>query len=253
MIEIVRETSANRVNAILNDPAVRPWVADMAEGQIDISESVENQNNVLLMGEHGGCMMLKLMPGIYEVHTQVLPAGRGPWAHDFTVGVARWMFLRTDAYELLTKVPKGHVAAKAATLAAGGRYEFTRPNGCRFRGRSTDVDIYALRLQEWAATAPDMVERGAWFHEFLNAEAKRLGVTDPTHSDDENHNRYVGVSLEMALAGQVRKAVLFYNRWGLVSRHRLVQFVSDDPPMIKFDLGILRIKQDGKLEVVREC
>lgn len=250
MIEIIRETSAERINRVLNDESVRPWVADLSEGVIDITKSVENLNNVLLMGEHGGCMLFKLMPGVYEVHTQILPAGRGAWAHEFAGGVVRWMFLRTDAYELLTRVPRGHVAAKALTLAIGGKYEFTRPSGCLFRGRAVDLYVYALRLQDWASTAPDMVERGAWFHEFLASEAKRLGVTEPTHADDENHNRYVGIALEMALAGQVRKAVLTYNRWSLVSRHRVIQFVSDDPPMIRFDLGLLRFA-DGKLEVLR--
>lgn len=252
MVEIVRETSADRINVILNDEAVRPWVADMSEGVIDITKSVENAHNVLLMGEHGGCMLFKIMPGIYEAHTQVLPPGRGAWAHDFTHEVARWMFTHTDAFDLLTRVPRGHVSAKAATMAVGGRYEFTRPAGCKFRGKLVDVDVYGLRLQDWAATAPGMVERGAWFHEFLAGEAKRLGIDQPTHEDDESHNRYVGVALEMALAGQVGKAVQMYNRWAVVARHRVIYFVSDDPPTIRFDIGLLRMVE-GRLEVVQTC
>lgn len=248
MTPIERHKTAGRINEILNDPAVRPWVADAAEGVLDITAAVANSDNVLLMGEHGGCMFLKIMPGVYETHTQVLPAGRGEWVSEMTRSCAHFMFTRTDAYELLTRVPQFHRAAKAATVRSGGRYEFTRPAECRFRGRIQDVDIYGMRVQDWLVDAPGLIERGRWFHAQLHAEAKRLGITEPPHEDDENHNRYVGAAIEMAFGGQIAKAVTIYNRWALVSRHATISMISADPPTIKMDIGLLRLV-NGSIEV----
>lgn len=247
-----RETSADRLNDILNDPMVRPWVADMSEGMIDVSASIKNENNILLMGDYGGCLFFKLMPGVYEVHTQVLPSARGRWTTRLTKECAQWMFTRTDAYEVLTRVPEGHIGARAAALRQGMKYEFTRPNECKFRGKIGDVHIHSIRIQDWIPTAPYLVEIGAKFHVRLHEEAERLGVTETPHGDDENHNRYVGACFEMVLHGQASKAVALYNRWALVSRHPTVKLVSLDPPMIKFDIGYVALR-DGRVEVTREA
>ncbi len=250
-IERITASDAHRINAILNHPEVRPWVADVAEGVLDITPQLMMTSNVCLMSEHGGCFFFRLMQGIYEVHTQVLPAGRGAWAKNFTREAAHWMFTHTEAFELLTRVPHGHIAAKAATLAVGATKEFTGMVPCRFRGRETRVDIYRLSLQEWVMNTPELAERGAWLHERLHQEADRLGITAPPHAEDEGHNRYAGACIAMAMNGQVRKAVAFYNRWALLSRHRTIAFVSDDPPVIRFDLGDLKLVNGNDVEVVQ--
>ena len=41
-LRIWREMDAIGVNIILNNPEVRPWVADIGEGVIDISDMVKN-------------------------------------------------------------------------------------------------------------------------------------------------------------------------------------------------------------------
>lgn len=138
-VRIERQTTAARINAVLNDPGVRPWVADAAEGKLDITAAVENPNNYCLMAEHGGCMFFRLMPTIYEVHTQVLPEGRGPWAIAMIRAAIHSMFARTDAWEIMTRVPRTHIAAKAATLRVGARFEFTRDDPCLFRGELVNL------------------------------------------------------------------------------------------------------------------
>jgi len=247
-----REHDARHINMVLNHPVVRPWVADVGEGVLDINPIVQNENNVLLMGEHGGCLFFCPQPGVYEVHTQVLPEGRGPWALDFVRGCARWMFTRTPAFEITTRVPHGHIAAKALTIAAGMRYEFTRDDGPVFRGRRVGVDIFSYRVQDWMQSADEMIAVGADLHAQMHAEAARLGITDTPHEDDENHNRYAGAALEMAMNGQIKKGVLLYNRWAFSARHALIALKSIDPPIIKFDIGYLCLK-GGKIEVLREC
>lgn len=252
-VPIWRDTDAGALNQLLNEPEVRPWVADAAEGVLDVSRQAADPNNVLLMGEHGGCMFFKLMPGIYELHTQVRPEGKGAWLKMFGAAAAHWMFTRTDAYEVLTRIPTSHAAAVGAARMMGFRHEFTRPaEECKFRGESVAVAVYGRRVQDWMAEAPGLVERGAWLHAFFAEEAKRLNLAEPMHEDDENHNRYAGAAFEMALGGQPIKAVMAYNRWALASRHATVALVSVDPPTIRFDIGLLKLAE-GKLEVVLPC
>lgn len=237
---VERHTDARRINEILNDESVRPWVADLAEGTLDISAAVANRANVLLMGEHGGCMFFRLMPGIYEVHTQVLAHGRGRWTRAMTQACTEWMFVRTDAVEIMTRIPVTHRAAAAAAVGAHMAFDFRRPAECRFRGQVVDVDIYSLPLLRWVQCAGGLVERGRWFHGRLHDEAERLGITEPPHPDDEDHNRVVGAAASMAFGNQPAKAVALYNRWALASRHAAIQLVSDRfPAAIKCDIGIV--------------
>lgn len=246
-VEIARHYDAARVNAVLNHSSVRPYVAPLGEGGIDVSAAVANPNNVLLMGEHGGCLMVQLVAGIYEVHTQVLPEGRGAWTVEMLEAVQYWMFTRTNCVEGVTRVPQGHQAARAAALAVGMRKDFTRP-ACSFLEKIVPFDIYSITIQDWARRAGGLADRGQWLHDFFARQAERLGISVPLHDDDPNHNRYVGAALDMALAGQHQKAVAFYNRWALVSRHATCALVQRDPPLLKFDIGYLRIRE-GQIEM----
>lgn len=252
---ISRELDATKINKILNNPEIRPFIADMKEGSIDISSKVADPNNVLLMGEFGGCFFGKFMEGMYEVHTQVLPEGRGNWTKEFLMAVRHYIFTNTDAVEVITRVPREHKGAKQAAEWVGMKYEFTRPNGCIFGGKLMDVDIYSERLQDWVPTDPYVEFEGEWLHEQMESEAHRLGITTKTHENDPNHNRYVGAALCMMRGGQYQKAVAFYNRWVVASRHMqkgklsLIKVASLMPPTIEFDEGLLRFKGDS-IEIV---
>jgi len=248
-VSIERHTSADRINAVINDPYVRSWVAPGTE-TLDITKAVADENNILLMGDHGGCMFFRIQAGVYEVHTQVERAGRGEWVVGLTTACAHWMFTRTDAYEVLTRVPNGHIAARAAAIEAGMKYEFTRPGECLFRGRMVDVHIYSCRIQDWVQTAPRLVEIGRTFHDMLHREADRLGLTD-AHDDDENHNRYVGAAVEMIRAGKLVKGVAFYNRWAIVSRHDPIKILSQAPPTVEIDHGLVIAMDGNEFRVTR--
>lgn len=247
-----REFDAKNINKVLNEPRVRPWVADASEGVIDISAKVAIKENVLLMGQYGGVMFDWYGGGIYEFHTQLLPEGRGEWARKFFTDCAHFMFTRTDCCEALTRVPEGHIAAKAGALGLGMKFEFTRENECKFRGKLGDVSIYSYTIYDWIKIAPYITERGAWLHERMNEEALRIGITAKPHETDDNHNRYVGAAVEMGMNGQLRKAVIIYNRWALVSRHALVQAVQEKPPVIRMDIGLMQFNGDD-IQIVREA
>lgn len=247
-----REFNAKHINEVINHPVVRPDVADLGEGTLDISSVVANNSNVLLMGEFGGCLCFCVQAGLYEVHTQVLPEGRGKWALDFVRAGMHWMFTHTDAVEITTRVPRSHRAAKVLTGAAGMTFEFERADGVRFRGEDVPVDVYSIRIQDWAKVAADvLMERGQWLHWRMAQEAKRLGIIATAHEDDDNHNIYAGVTYEMAAAGQIRKAVIWYNRWAFAARHPLIALVSELPPVIRMDIGLMTIR-NGDIEVIHE-
>jgi hypothetical protein len=246
---IERHTDAARVNAVLNHPTVRPWVAN-GDGEIDITPQLADPRNVLLMGEHGGCMYFHILPGLYEVHTQVLYEGRGSWAQQMAQASLHWMFTRTDCCEVLTRIPRPHVAARSLALRCGMKDEFTRDDPpWPYRDQLVPVDVLSIKLQEWALKAPGLEERGAWFHDRLNAEAQRKSVGAKPHKDDPNHNRFVGACYDMAVNGQVAKAVNFYNRWAFVSRHATVSLASVSPPLIQFDIGLLDLS-GGEVKVI---
>lgn len=237
-VRVERHLTADALNAVVNDPHVRPWVAP-GRDPLDLTFQVENKSNVLLVGEHGCCMFLKMMPGVYEVHTQVRKEGRGEWTNALAVACVHKMFLQTDAYEIMTRVPHGHIGAKAAAIGVGMRHDFTREKECRFRGELVDVHIYSFRIQDWLPHAPDTVTAtGRRFHNRLHVEAERLGVPDEPHADDENHNLFVGAAVELVYAGFPLKAAMVYNRWAIASRHEPITLVSTDPVVARIDHGL---------------
>lgn len=252
MIRLERHVSdASRLNELLNDPRVRPWIAN-GQHIVDVTSQIANPNNVFLLGDHGACCFLQLMPALYEAHTAVLPEYRGEWTNALTEAAVNYMFLATDCYEVVTRVPKGHIGARTAAITRGMRYEMTRENECVFMDRQRDVHIYSFRLQDWIITADFLEDSGRRFHDTLHAEAERLGVLDEAHGDDPNHNKYVGASVAMLRNGQVRKGVIFYNRWAVMCRHEPVRLLQAEPhPVIRIDHGlIVAVLPDG-IEVSR--
>lgn len=250
-MQVERQFSADRINVLVNDPRIRPWVAP-GDNTLDLAPQVENPGNVLLMGEYGGVMFLRMMPGIYEAHTVVAPIARGSWTNELTAAAVEWMFLRTDCFEIVTRVPHGHIAAKAAAENRGLRYEFTRPAECLFMGEMRDVHIHSMRIQDWLPRAIHLIAAGRDFHENLHVGAALLGVTESAHADDPNHNLYVGAAISMVRNGQLHKGVAWYNRWALVSRHEPVAVLDINPVTLKIDHGLaVRLGPDDNVEVFR--
>lgn len=248
-VRVWRETEASGVNAILNHPEVRPWVADMGDGPIDISASVENLDNILLMGEHGAIFFFCILPGTYECHTQILPSGRGAWAAKFAISVLDWMFSRSNAWEVTTRVPAGHIGALALAKSVGFRHEFVSMEPCQFRGQTVTASILRVSIHDWLARSALYFDLGDKLHQQMAVEALRLGVSTPPHHEDIYHNAVAGCAIELARNGLMTKAIILYNRWSVLARHRLISVVSSDPPVIQMDIGKMRIKETG-IEIV---
>jgi hypothetical protein len=248
-VEVWRATDAVAINGLLNHPAVRPWVADAAEGYLDVSAKVADQNNILLMGEHGAVFFIYIMPGTYECHTQIYPVGRGEWAQGLAIAVLDWMFTRSNAWEVTTRVPAGHLGALTLARSVGFQHEFTSMEPCLFRGKNVKASILRLSIHEWAAQSDYFFRLGESLHEQMAVEADRLGVTAQPHEEDVYHNQVAGAAMELARHGLMVKGVMLYNRWCILARHRTISMVSVDPPVVRMDLGTMHIKETG-IEIV---
>lgn len=245
---IERQTDARFLNRILNDPSVYPFVHGNLKGPMDASVIVADPANVLLTGELGALLFVQHQPGFYEVHSQCLPEGRGAWMLSFVRACLHWMFTCTDAVDIQTRCPQGNVPALALAKRIHGRFLFTRADGWIMDGVPISADIYGLNIQDWAASAPGLVERGHWFHERLEAEYARHGVADPApHPDDETHDRYAGMACEMILGGQGHKAAVFYNRWAVMAGYAPITIIKATPPTVTVDIqdAIIIVRPDG--------
>lgn len=73
---------ANAVNAVVNHPAIRPFVGEPEAGDLDLSPLMARPENLFPFGAHGGFALIWTAPHAREVHTFILPEGRGKWARE---------------------------------------------------------------------------------------------------------------------------------------------------------------------------
>lgn len=240
-LSVERETSAHRLNAVVNHQDVRPWVSPGAN-DLDLASVVENPANVLLMNEHGGCLFERVGPGLYEVHTQFVPEGRGPGALQAVRDALHWMFTRTDAIEIQTKVPVNNLPALALVKAIGGELHFYRDNAWQTDAGLVGVNYYVQTIDAWAGKADTAKAAGQWFHDKLEAAKAASEADSPVHDDDEAHDRYVGATIEMVLNDQLEKGLWFYNRWARLAGYAAVALIAENPPVIDIQDAILAVR-----------
>jgi hypothetical protein len=232
---IERIFDGEKLNRVVNDPSVYPWVRGACEGPLDLGPVLKDHRHVCLMDEHGGCLFTQHSPGLYEVHSQWLPQGRGANAVTTAQEAGHWMFTRTDALEIFTRCPKGNLAARALARAIGGREEMVLKQGWIQDGKIIPATIFSLTIQQWIKIAPGLVDVGRWFHKNLEEELKLIDFQEPFHEDDESHNRAVGACVEMIRGGQPHKGAVFYNRSASMEGKHPIRILGLDPVVI--DIG----------------
>jgi len=247
-LTVSREYSAERINVVVNHPDVRPWVG--GEGRLDLSQAVADQNNVLLMvGEGGGFLLVQQEPGIYEAHSQFVPSHRGEGVLQASADASHYMFTRTDCVEIRTRVPAGNVAAAALARRMGWEFQFERANAWQTPDGLSAVRYYAKTINQWANTAPRLIETGQWFHEKLEAAKIAAGSAMPVHDDDEVHDRYVGATVEMIAAGQVAKGLGFYRRWAPFAGYAPIFVAAENPLVLDIGDALLAVR-NSDFEVI---
>lgn len=218
-------------NEIANHPEVRPWLGG-ADGPLDLSAVVCNPSNVCFLSEVGGFIAHKLMDARYEVHSLFLPEGRGGLAIECAREGLAFMFCATDCTELVTKCPDGNGAALGLARLSGFQEQFRRERAWASGADRVGVSYQALSLQRWIARDAECLAGGHWFHEKLTAAKGFAGSELPVHDDDDAHDRFVGASVRMVLAGNPRKAVWSYNRWAVFAGYAPISLLSEAPPVI---------------------
>lgn len=130
----------------------------------------------------------RLLDGIYEAHAAVVPEGRGPWTVQFGEAAIRYMFTATDAIEILTRVPQGHLGSLTLVRRLGFVLRWTRPS-CWFRGRDVPYSVWGLTLFDW------------WPSEDTAREAtlEEMRCADQHEKMVAWHNRYAILSREPTL------------------------------------------------------
>lgn len=102
-----RSFDAARINAVVNHPDVRPFVGALDLGDLDLSTVVAAPEHWFLMGDHGGFLLAWSAPGVREVHTFVLPEGRGRWANEARAAMLEYA-AANGTRQLWTKIHPDH-------------------------------------------------------------------------------------------------------------------------------------------------
>lgn len=233
------------LNAAANHPDVLPWIG--AEGPVDLGDSVRNVANFALVNDTGGFLLISHSPGIYEVHSMFPPDGRRESIRAMRAGF-EYMFTRTDCERVLTQVPDNNPAAAALAKLARFRPMFRRGNTPR-----GPTSYMGLSVDEWSQDNASLEVEGRWFHETRSEAIKERGLEDHEHPEDISHNRTVGATVKMVRAGNVNKAIEFYNRWARFAGYLPVKLLSDNPVVIDMsepDHGFVIEVKDGEMEIV---
>lgn len=245
-----RSFDAADANRIVNDPGVLPFVG-LAD-HIDLSEIVANHQNVLLMADGGYILFVFDESGIYQVHTSFLQNCRGRHAIEASRNAYRWMFAHTDCMTLQTMVPAFNRPAALAARDIGFVPTFKRADIWPMPdGKRCDVKFYELGYATWLlADKTALIAAGQAFHQRLETEMARHGISEPQHPDDEAHDRYVGMAALMIYGGQPEKGVVLYNRWARLSGYGQIALVARSPLVIDIGNAVLMI-EDQTFKVVK--
>jgi hypothetical protein len=109
---------ANRINAVINHVSVRPFVGP-GDYVLDVQPLLSDKN-IFLMGEHGGFALIETEPKVHEIHTFILPDGRGAWARAAAQALIDFAAQNGDT-KVWTKVPADQKNVELYTRRAGLR------------------------------------------------------------------------------------------------------------------------------------
>jgi hypothetical protein len=168
-----------------------------------------------------------------------------------------WLFLRTEAVELFTKIPRNNERALGLVRAIGGKFEFGRENAhAALDGSVVDVDYYTLGYRDWLGSpwvAPALSAVGAKFHEELDAKKRAMLCVEEQHPVDPIHDINVGATVEMIFNGQIEKAIALYVRWSRFAGYAPIRLLSRNPLVIDISDAILHVDLENRSFEILEC
>lgn len=244
---IRRTMNAALLNSIANHPEVRPWLLG-GEGEIDLTIPFANPANVALEAVNGGFFLPKLDAGLYEVHSIFAPDHPPGEAIEAGRAGLRYMFTATDAVELVTKVPVDNKPALGLARNLGFREIEKHESGA---GVGKPYSRYSLTLERWRALDEHLPALGEEFHRALEAAKEAAGSALVTHAHDLSHDRAVGATVAMVMAGNPMKAAHQYNRWALFAGYAPIKLLSASPVILDVVDAIVSLTADGRMEVLK--
>jgi hypothetical protein len=243
-----RTLEATGLNAVANDPAVRLWLG--GDGVLDLTADVSNPVNLAASCEEGGFVAKALGEGRYEIHSLFLPT-KATAAVKAMRSALDYVFAASDAVELVTKVPTDNAAADGLARLAGFRLLFTST----MEWTSTEtksMGVRTLHIDEWALRSSVALCMGRWLHEqFADVLESHASQLPPHSADDETHDRMAGAAAMMMRAGNIAKAVLFYNRWAVLAGYPPIKWLRDHPTIL--DLEGMIVELTGEDIEVLSC
>lgn len=240
---IIRRTlDATFLNAVANDPRVRPCLG--GTGPIDLGVVLEAMGGLALVCDDGGFVLTPLSPGNLEVHSIFKPDHDGAPVKAMRAAMD-WVFTRTDCVSIWSKVPKSNAAAKGLARVGGLRKVFERNH--EMLGPTEFCNLSVMR---WAMDAPEMAEHGKRFHDLIEGAKLDAGSSSPVHRHDESHERAVGAALLMFERGQPVKATGFYNTWAGCAGYQPLTLLSLSPVTVDTGEAIIGLGAGG-LEVLK--
>lgn len=250
MLPFKRDLRADRINRVVNDPSVFPDVALAGQESLDLTPVVKNLANIVLMCDEGGIVAHWQEPGLFEIHTQFTERYRGISTVKTVREMLSWLFIHSEAVELLTKIPRNNERALGLVRAIGGKFEFGRDAAhVGISGEVVGVDYYSLRLDDWKYSAwasPGLMAAGHAFHQQLGEKKRAMLHVAEEHPEDAAHDINVGATVEMIWAGQIDKALTLYNRWARFAGYAEVRLLSRFPLLIDIADSVLHIDREKR-------
>ena len=138
---LARTYDAELVNRVANHPAVRPFIGAPDDGDLDFTDAVARPEHWFLFGDHGGFLLQWSAPRVREVHTMILPQGRGMWGAQIRkegIQYARDRGTRT----LWTKIPP-----EASHVERFARQGGMKPTGDVIDTFGVPYRVFSMELQ----------------------------------------------------------------------------------------------------------
>ena len=110
---------ADFLNNVVNDPSVFPYISYGFKDPVDVGPLIRDEKNYFFANSFGGFLVINKGSGIYEIHSQFLPEGRGLSAILAAREAMEYMFTNTDCTVLITDCPKDNPAARILAKKAG--------------------------------------------------------------------------------------------------------------------------------------
>ena len=203
------------LNEIINHPdVIEGHLVNGHKPPLDVSPSLE-RGGFGVLGEGFGFLLDPVTPGVFEVHTSILPEHQNE-SVNITLESMGEVFTQTSALEIVTRI-RGNEPARNLALAAGMRKTFER----------SEYQYFSICISHWAAQAEQFKKLGKEFHTVL----EKHGV-ETDHGEDENYDQYVGIVVAMARAGMYEKAVWFYNSWAKLSGFKPADLIGKNKVLI---------------------